>query len=149
MLMRVLFVSSEFYPLAKTGGLADISAALPAALRARDIDVRVLLPGYQDALDSAPSPRIILQLDDPLGCGETRLIESFLPNSSVPVWLVDCPNLYCRSGGLYQDAAGGDWPDNDLRFALLNHVAAGIAGESGRWHPDVVHANDWHASLVP
>ncbi len=147
--MRVLFVSSEFYPLAKTGGLADVSAALPAALRDFGIDVRVLLPGYQEALEHAPSPRVVLQLGDPLGCGETRLLETFLPNSAVPVWLVDCPNLYDRSGGLYQDGAGGDWPDNDLRFALLDHVAAGIASEPGGWRPDVVHANDWHAGLVP
>jgi starch synthase len=147
--MRVLFVSSEFYPLAKTGGLADVSAALPAALKSRGIDVRVLLPGYRGALDRAPSPRVVLQLGDPLGCGETRLLESFLPNSTVPVWLVDCPNLYNRSGGLYQDGTNGDWLDNDLRFALFDHVAARIAGEPGGWQPDVVHANDWHAGLVP
>jgi starch synthase len=148
--MRVLFVSAEFYPLAKTGGLADVSAALPAALRDLGIDVRVLLPGYSRALELAPSPREVVQLGDPLGRGETRLLKTVLPNSNVPVWLVDCPNLYNRTGGLYQDGDGRDWPDNDLRFALLNHVAAGIANEPGEgWQPNVIHANDWHASLVP
>jgi starch synthase len=148
--MRVLFISAEIYPLAKTGGLADVSAALPAALTDRGIDVRVLLPGYLQALEQAPSPREVLRLGDPLGCGETRLLETFLPNSAVPVWLVDCPSLYSRAGGLYQDGNGSDWADNHLRFALLNHVAAGIANEMvGGWKPDVIHANDWHASLVP
>ena len=89
-------------------------------------------------------------MGDPFGYGETRLLETFLPVSKLPVWMVDCPNLYNRSGGLYQDGTGRDWPDNDRRFALLNHAAAGIANETGaRWHPDIVHANDWHAGLVP
>jgi starch synthase len=148
--MRVLFVSAEFYPLAKTGGLADVSAALPAALRELGIDVRVLLPGYPQALEQAPSPRVVLQLGNPLGCGETRLLETFLPNSRVPVWLVDCPGLYDRAGGLYQDGHGTDWANNHLRFGLFDHVAAGIANEpGGGWQPDIVHANDWHAGLVP
>ena len=148
--MRVLFVSAEYYPLAKTGGLADVSAALPAALRDLGIDVRVLLPGYPQALEQAPSPREVRQLGDPLGQGETRLLRTVLSNSNVPVWLIDCPGLYNRTGGLYQDGNGPDWSDNDLRFALLDHVAAGIANEPGwGWRPDIIHANDWHAGLVP
>jgi len=69
----------------------------------------------------------------------------------VPLWLVDCPALYDRAGGPYQDQHGNEWPDNALRFALLNHVAAligdGLAADS--WRPDVVHAQDWHAALAP
>jgi starch synthase len=73
-----------------------------------------------------------------------------LSHSDVPVWLVDCPQLYHRAGGLYQSENGADWPDNALRFTLLNHVAAGIANEPGRaWRPDLIHCNDWHAALVP
>jgi starch synthase len=148
--MRVLFVSAEVYPFAKTGGLADVSAALPAALQDLGADVRVLLPAYPQALERAPGAREIMRLGDPLGCGEARILETYMPHTGRPVWLVDCPSLYNRAGGLYQDGNGRDWPDNDLRFALLNHVAAGIADEAGgSWRPDIIHANDWHAGLAP
>ena len=148
--MRVLYITSEVYPFAKTGGLADVSASLPVALRKLGIDVRLLVPGYPQALERASKVQEIFRLGDPLGCGEVRLVESYLPHSDVPVWLVDCPRLYNRTGGLYQSETGEDWPDNALRFALLSHVAAGIANEPGRaWRPELIHCNDWHAGLLP
>jgi len=148
--MRVLYVTSEVFPYAKTGGLADVSAALPVALRELGIDIRVLVPGYPQALERARDIEDVIHLGDPLGCGEVRLLETRLSHSDVPVWLIDCPKLYRRDGGLYQSESGIDWPDNAERFALLNHVAAGIANEPGRaWRPDLIHCNDWHAALVP
>jgi starch synthase len=148
--MRVLYVTSEVYPFAKTGGLADVSAALPAALRELGIDVRLLVPGYKQAIEQVPDQQGALRLGNPLGCGDVRLLEAHLPQTDVPVWLVDCPALYDRSGGLYQSETGAEWPDNSLRFALLNHVAAALANGSVRaWVPDLIHANDWHAGLVP
>src|SRR5258706_7604368 len=148
--MRVLYITSEVYPFAKTGGLADVSAALPAALREIGIDVRLLVPGYPQAIERASNPQEILRFGDPLGCGEVRLLETRLPLADVPVWFVDCPALYGRSGGLYQVETGQDWPDNSLRFALLMQVAAALANEPGRaWAPDLIHANDWHAGVVP
>ncbi|HYK80112.1 MAG TPA: glycogen/starch synthase, partial [Micropepsaceae bacterium] len=109
--MRVLYIASEVYPFAKTGGLADVSAALPAALRELGIDVRLLVPGYTQAIAQASDPQDVLSLGNPLGCGEVRLLETHLPQADVPVWLVDCPALYCRSGGLYQSETGEEWPD--------------------------------------
>lgn len=148
--MRVLVVTAEVYPFAKTGGLADVSAALPRALSELGMDVRVLMPAYPQALANAAEIREIARLGTVLGFGGTRLLETFLPQSRVPLWLVDCPDLYNRCGGPYQDLEGMEWPDNAQRFALLNHVAAGIANEpGGRWKPDIVHANDWHAGLLP
>jgi starch synthase len=151
MRMRILYVTSEVFPLAKTGGLADVSAALPDALSALNVDVRLLLPGYPQVIERAVNPREVARVDDLLGCGEVRLLAARLPDSEIPLWLVDCPALYLRGGGIYQDEKGNDWPDNALRFAMLNHIAAiiaqGIVDE--RWRPDVVHANDWHASLLP
>ena len=148
--MRVLYITSEVFPIAKTGGLADVSASLPAALRQLGIDIRLLVPGYPQALERASNPEEIMWLGDPLGCGEVRVLETHLPHTDVPVWLVDCPELYDRAGGLYQTETGEDWPDNALRFGLLNHVAAMIACDPDQaWRPDIVHANDWHAGLAP
>ena len=144
--MRVLFVTSECAPLTKTGGLGDVSAALPSALRAAGIDVRVLLPGYPPALRSAVSKAGSLRA---LGF-EVQLLEGRLPDG-VPIYLVGCPRLYERDGGPYQTAAGEDWPDNALRFGVLSRVAA-LVGEGAvplAWRPDVVHCNDWPSALVP
>ena len=148
--MKVLFVTAELFPFAKEGGLGDVSASLPGALTKLGIDVRIVMPAYARVLEEAPWLREVLSFGDPMGFGKSRLLETHLPESGVPVWLVDCPALYERKGGLYQDESGRDWVDNDLRFALLNHVASAIAREPGaQWRPDVVHANDWHAGLLP
>jgi starch synthase len=149
--MRILFVSSEIYPLAKTGGLADVSAALPAALAARGVDVRLVMPGYPRALMAAVDKRLVLQLPARDGRVATRLFAARLPESDLPVYLVDAPDLFNRDGGLYQDAHGHDWADNAARFAHFSRIAAELA--CGRllrgWRADVVHANDWHTGLLP
>jgi starch synthase len=150
MAIRALYVSSEVYPLAKTGGLADVSAALPAALRDVGIDVRLVTPAYPQALDRAPNLRAVARLGRVPGCADGRLLETMLPGSRIPVWLVDRPRLFNRDGGLYQDNDGRDWSDNAARFAALSSAAMAIAdGLFEDWQPDIVHANDWHAGLVP
>lgn len=149
--MRVLHVASEVFPLAKTGGLGDVSAALCAALSDLDFDARLILPAYPQALERASNPREVARFSGLLGCGETRLLSARLPASGNRIWLVDCPALYRRAGGLYLNESGHDWHDNALRFALLAHVAVLLADGSvdRRWRADVVHAHDWHAGLVP
>jgi starch synthase len=134
--MRVLFVTPECAPLAKAGGLGDVSAALPPALRSLGFEVQVLLPGYSDVLKKAADAREVARFTE-LGF-ECRLlqIESFL--------LVDCAPLYQREGDPYQDPGGQDWPDNALRFGLLSKVAARLAPGY-----DVLHCNDWPAALAP
>jgi starch synthase len=147
---RVLFVTSEVEPLAKSGGLADVSRALPIALKQQGIDVRVLLPGYPGAIGQLENPRIEAYLECLLGIENAALISGSLPNSHVPVWLVYAPSLFSRSGGLYQDDDGLDWVDNALRFAFFARVATEIAaGRILDWKPDIVHANDWHTGLIP
>lgn len=148
--MRVLFVTSECHPLIKTGGLADVSAALPAALAEDGIDIRVMMPGYPEALDRADHVGHAVPLGDVPGEDHARLLPVRSPDSGMPLWLVDCPQLYRRSGGPYQDPDGRDWPDNDLRFAALCHVAARVARDAAglTWQPDLIHTNDWHTGLV-
>jgi glycogen/starch synthases, ADP-glucose type len=150
--MHVLFASSEVFPLVKTGGLADVSGALPAALIAAGVDVRVLLPGYPQAMDKAEGKQAVGNLGDPLGVGaETGLVSARLPGSGVPVWLLDCPALYGRSGGPYQDSDGSDYPDNALRFGLLSWAAAHLCtlGSPVKWLPDLLHCHDWQTGLAP
>lgn len=150
--MRVLFASSEVYPLVKTGGLADVSGALPAALIEAGLDVRVLLPGYAEAMDKAEGKRQVGNLGDPLGVGaEAKLVSAKLPGSGVPVWLIDCPALYHRQGGPYQDVDGSDYADNALRFGLLSWAAAHLCtrGSPVKWHPEVLHCHDWQSALAP
>jgi starch synthase len=149
--MRVLFVTAEAYPLAKTGGLADVSRALPIALRRHGIDVRLLMPGYPRAYVRIENPRIVAKIEPALGISDATLVAGTFPDADLPVWLIDSPSLYRRNGGLYQDDEGADWPDNALRFAFLSHVGAQLAMGSSNidWIPDVVHANDWHTGLLP
>lgn len=147
----VLFVTSEVYPVIKTGGLADVSASLPAALSRLDHDVRILLPGYPAAMETArmagSHPKHRLRI----GQYSISLWETLLPGTEVPLWLVDCPALFDRPGNPYQNEEGRDWWDNAHRYHLFCRVAAMIAtGQVGMtWTPDIVHCNDWQTGLVP
>ncbi|HEY5897577.1 MAG TPA: glycogen synthase GlgA [Burkholderiales bacterium] len=138
--MRVLFVTPECAPLMKTGGLGDVSAGLPAALRAHGHDVRVLLPAYAAIRIEAEERARVRLLDF-----DVRILEAgdFL--------LIDCPPLYDRLGTPYQDADGRDFPDNAMRFAVLSRAAALLGSDATPldWQPEVVHCNDWPTALAP
>jgi starch synthase len=149
--MQILFASAEIYPLAKTGGLADVSAALPQALVELGADVRLIMPAYPQALAAAANKSVLAELPGEDQFGPSRLIGARMPDSGLPIWLLDCPSLYDRPGTPYLDQEGRDWPDNAQRFAKFCRMAAQIArGEVlPGWHADVVHANDWHTGLLP
>ena len=149
--MRILFVSSEIFPFAKTGGLADVSASLPRALQAIGHQVCVLMPAYRGVLGAAQHLGVRLRHATELEGHSVRLFESRLPGSRNRLWLLDCPALFDRPGNPYHDAEGRDWPDNAQRFALLCRVAARLArdGFGLGWQADVVHCNDWQTGLVP
>jgi starch synthase len=148
--MRVLFASPEIFPLAKTGGLADVSASLPEALVTLGVDIRLMMPAYPEALDRAEDKKSPIPLGEIIGY-QTTLIPARTPGSGLPLLLVDSPALFHRPGGPYADAERRNWPDNAIRFALFGHAVARVAlGTTGnQWRPDVVHLNDWHLGLVP
>jgi starch synthase len=144
----VLFATPECAPLVKTGGLGDVSAALPQALKERGLDVRVLLPGYPAVMAASSGAREIASLEV-LG-QPVRLLEAALP-TGVPLIIVESAPLYARGGGPYQADDGDDWEDNALRFGVLSKVA-GILGSGGSplaWRPNIVHCNDWPTALAP
>jgi starch synthase len=147
----ILMAASEIYPLAKTGGLGDVCGALPKALNALGADVRLILPAYESATDTALDLRVATDLGEICGVPNVRLLAGFTPDAGLPVWLVDCPDLYRRAGSPYLDAAGIDWPDNDLRFGVFCHAVARCARSGGAlgWSPHVVHCHDWQTGLVP
>ena len=147
--MRVLFVSPEVFPLVKTGGLGDVAGALPAALQAAGADLRLLMPAYAGTR-TATKAKPACSLGDPFGLGETVILQGRLPGNGIRVWLVDNPALFDRPGGPYQDGAGLDWPDNDLRFALLAWAAARLSQPSSplAWKPDILHGHDWQCGLA-
>jgi len=144
--LRVLFVSSEAFPLAKTGGLADVCSALPATLAGLGVDIRIMIPGYPGALDALRRKQIVEKYNDAASGRDCSLIAGHMPDSGLPVLLLDCPGLFRRDGGLYQDSGGVDWRDNHRRFAALCAAAARVALGHTRlaWRPDIVHGNDWH-----
>jgi len=148
--LRVLFVTPELAPWVKSGGLGDVSAALPAALRAIGIDVRVLVPAYPPLRAACADVRPVTET--------LRLGGAFAPAKllaaqpgAVPLILVECAAYYERKGGAYQDSRGKDWPDNALRFGLLSRVAARLGADDTPldWQPHVVHCHDWPAGLAP
>jgi starch synthase len=148
--MNVLFATSEFAGLAKAGGLGDVSAGLPRALRHRGIDARVLMPAYPDVLSNAGDIKIVAHLPGHAGVGPCAIGEVLMADGLI-LYLVVEPSLYQRAGGPYAGPGGLDWPDNDLRFARLSLAAAEIAaGRAGlNWRPDVLHVNDWQTALAP
>ncbi|MDQ2075310.1 glycogen synthase GlgA [Marinimicrobium sp. ABcell2] len=148
---NILFASSEAYPLMKTGGLADVSASLPAALKELGCTVRVLIPGYPAALDTIKKSRRrkIAQLtirDEPVTLWQTPI-----KGADVTFWVMECAPFSDRPGNPYQDPDGNDWPDNAERFHLFCELTRLLAlGQGGvNWTPDVVHCNDWQTGLVP
>jgi len=149
---KVLFVTSEIYPLVKTGGLADISGALPLALKKIGLDVRVLVPGYPPILEQLPDAKPLADISALAGeSGPARILGATMPGSDLQLMVVDCPALFSRPGGPYLTPEGVDWPDNVLRFGLLCQAGALISSAASplEWKPDIAHCNDWQSGLIP
>ncbi len=149
--LRILMASSEAHPLIKTGGLADVAASLPAALRQLGHDARLILPAYPCAARQLREPRSLCELRVTGSQASVRIIEGRHPDHDLPVYLVDAPDYFSREGNPYTDLSGRDWGDNAERFLLFCRVIALIAQGLPMigWRPDVLHANDWQTGLAP
>jgi starch synthase len=148
---KILFITSEAIPLIKTGGLADVSGALPVALNRLGNDVTLMLPAYPQAKQKLQNPSAVAQLYLPGLPGNIKLIKGKLPNAELSVLLVDYAPAFEREGNPYLDDQGQPWEDNAERFALLARAAHRVAlNQAGlNWQPDVVHCNDWQTGLLP
>ncbi len=145
--MRILSVSSEAYPLIKTGGLADVAGALPPALARLGVEMRTLLPGYPAVMDRIEKVRVVHTWDALIGV-PARLLET--RGAGLDLLVLDAPDLYAREGGIYLDADGVDYADNWRRFAALAKAGSEIAGGAvAAFAPDLLHAHDWQAGLAP
>ena len=145
--MQVLAVASEIYPLVKTGGLADVVGALPLALELLGIRTRTLIPGYPSVLAAVRDATVCHRFEHLLGVEATLLA---VRHGGLDLLILDAPALFDRPGGPYLDSAGIDHADNWRRFAALSKAGAEIAaGAMAGWRPDIVHAHDWQAAMVP
>ena len=146
--LRIMFLSSEVVPFAKTGGLADVAGALPRALKDLGVDVRLCLPLYRVVREGDSKIRPLMEgLKVPLG-DELMKADVFEARTKdeIPVYLIGREDLYDRPN-LYGDAYG-DYYDNLERFSFFAHAALRIA-ESLPFSPDLFHCHDWQTGLVP
>jgi starch synthase len=157
--LRVLLAASEVVGFAKTGGLADVAGSLPRALAKRGVEAAVVMPLYRTvATGRVPLTRTNVTLSVPVGprTYEGRIWRATLPDSEVPVYLVEQPEFFDRDDpahgrGLYQYSVPGgkrDYPDNGERFLFFCRAVL-EALPALNWWPDVLHANDWQTGLLP
>ncbi|MBV7388481.1 glycogen synthase GlgA [Pasteurellaceae bacterium TAE3-ERU1] len=143
--MKILHVCSELYPLLKTGGLADVTGALPFAQQKNGDDVRVLMPAYPDVIGGLPPSTEVGTYATFAGWVTLR----YTDYNGLGIYLIDAPHLYQREGNPYHDQWYNDYADNYKRFALLGWFGAELgAGLDSWWKADVVHAHDWHAGMA-
>ena len=149
--MKVLFATSEIAPWVKTGGLGDVAAALPPALRRAGMDVRVLVPWYPAISRAFPDAPVIAELPAAAGVFPGAALRSATAPDGTPMFFLDCMACYMREGNPYLGSDGRDWHDNAVRFGLLSYVAALLASTATplEWRPKVLHCHDWQTALAP
>jgi starch synthase len=145
--MKILLVSSEVSPFAKTGGLADVAGSLPRALRQLGHDVRIILPCYQVVEEQGFTLRKGRKsVEVPIG-GIPR--KGLLRQSSldgVPVYFIENRDFFQRRE-LY-GGSGGDYPDNALRFGYFCRAVLEFLRRMD-FRPDILHLNDWQTGIIP
>ena len=146
--MRILILSSEVAPLAKTGGLADVAGSLPLALEQLGHDVAVSLPKYRVIEESDVQTEQVTPLAVLIGSEvvDGQVEKTVLPGSRVPAYLIS-QEAYFDRPGLY-DHEGRGYPDNLARFTFF---CRGVLQwlQRSTWIPEIIHCNDWQTALVP
>jgi len=150
---KIWYVASEVSPFAKTGGLGDVTGAYPKAVKAKNHEIRVIMPKYKTINERKYVLREVIRLKDiPVTInGETKTINvksAFLPDSKVQIYFVEIPEFFGRNG-LYSDqSTGKDFDDNAQRYAYFCKGALETL-KILSWRPDIIHCNDWQTALIP
>lgn len=145
--MKIAFVSSEVVPFAKTGGLADVSGALPRELEKLGCDIKIFMPKYS-SVDEHKFNLELLAWASPMPIRvagivfDVNIYKSHLPGSNVEIYFMDCPHFFHRHN-LYTD----EW-DEDQRFICFSKSVIETI-QRLKWAPDVIHCNDWQTGLIP
>lgn len=153
--LNILFLSSEVDPFAKTGGLADVSSALPQAIKELGHEIRIMMPRYRFISERKFKLHDIIRLKEihvPIGknfeVGNVK--SSFISNlkEKVQVYFLDNANYFGRDG-IYQSPVGKkDYKDNDERYIFFCRGVLETLKRLG-WQPDIIHCNDWQTGIVP
>src|SRR4030042_2674906 len=145
--MKVLFLSPEVVPVAKSGGLGDVAGSLPLSLKRLKVDVRIAMPFYRVVMEGNFKKRsIIKDLVVPLGAEKlnANIFETLLED--IPVYLIERDDMYDRPY-LYGNKRG-DFYDTIERFSFFSHAALRLSEDLG-FTPDIIHCNDWQTGIVP
>ena len=145
--MKVLFLSPEVVPFAKSGGLGDVAGSLPLSLKRLKVDVRIAMPFYRVVMEgNFKKKSIIKDLVVPLGAEKlnANIFETLLED--IPVYLIERDDMYDRPY-LYGNKRG-DFYDNIERFSFFSHAALRLSEDLG-FTPDIIHCNDWQTGIVP
>jgi len=150
---KVWYLASEVSPFAKTGGLGDVTGSFPKALKAKNQEIRVIMPKYKSINERKYILREVIRLKDiPVTINDvTRTINvksAFLPDSKVQIYFVEIPEFFGRAGLYTDNATGKDYPDNAERFAYFCKGALETL-KILSWRPDIIHCNDWQSALIP
>ncbi len=151
--LRILYLSSEVAPFAKTGGLADVASALPKALYEMGHDIRVMMPKYGSISERKFTLREVIRLktisiriagNDYIASAKS----AFIPDTKVQVYFLDHKPYFDRPDLYVDSRTGKDFPDNAERFAFFSRAALEIV-KLLHWEPQIIHCNDWQTAMVP
>ena len=153
--LNILYVSSEVEPFAKTGGLADVSSALPKAIKDIGHEIRIMMPRYRFIVERRFHLHDIIRLRDiPIPVGSSTELgnvkSSFISNlkEKVQVYFLDNSNYFGRDGVYQSPTTKKDYKDNDDRFIFFCRGVLETLKRLG-WQPDILHCNDWQTGLIP
>ncbi len=144
--LKILYVTSELAPLVSTGGLAEVAAALPRALRARGHDVRLVLPGYRQIAAEYRGEQfcmVVAELDGKPVHGAMRV--SAVPGTDIPLYLIEHDGYFGRPAPY--GAGAYEFDDNGERFCFFCQALCHGIPQTG-WVPDIIHCHDWHGAPI-
>jgi starch synthase len=150
-LLKILFVTPEIEPYAKTGGLADMVNSLTSALKQLGVEVRIVIPFYRSVKERIPHPQklikeLFVDLSQTSSVKRFHLLES-LTSDGIPLYLIEKDEFFDRMF-LYGTPSRGDYEDNLQRFSFFCHASIRMA-EAIHYKPDLIHCHDWQTALIP